>query len=1112
MHRGPARAVVGATIRLLGDPVLVGADGSVKALERRAAGLLALVALEPGTTRARAAALLWPDSDDARRALRQQISRFRKNYGAELLRGEDALSIADGVSVDALAAGDAGGGDLLGELSFDDCQDFAQWLAHERYRRRESTAAALDRMLAQAEAEGDLPQALRLVERLLVVDCTSEAHHRKLMRLHYLRGDIAQAQRVYEELAAMLAHRFGARPSAQTEQLARALREANAAAVQAAAGAMPVQPRALVPVTLQRPPRTIGRTRELAALAAAWQTGQASLLLGEPGLGKSRLLAEFATGRRVVGVQGRPGDAGVPYATLARLLRAILERSGIELEAPRRTELARLLPELAPSVPLPADGQRLLLQSAVQAVLAQARIDRLPLEGLIVDDLHFADDASVEMLQALMGFEPLHGLRWTFAQRPGEGQAAAALRACLEEARVLVPVSLAPLGEHEMVELIDSLGVPELDGTRLAVPLLRHTGGNPLFALATLAQGLADGTLRQGRLPAPVDIGALIQRRLRQLSGQALALARVAAIAGVDFDIALAEHVTGLRTVELADAWAELEAAQVLRGDAFAHDLVHEAALGLVPEVVARRLHGQCAAWLQAHRGEPARMAEHWLRAGETARAGEAFVAAARRAETAARLEEQASLLSRAADAFAAAGLGEPRFEALCERMRARIDLDFGPGGLDEAQALITLAVTDAQRLRALQLRVGLLTERGQSERAVDEGRAGMALASSLGDRAAQLRLACHTATALCRLGRASEALSALLPLRPWVAEQPDPALTMLWHGDWAATLGWLGRMREAASAYDVAIAAARQARLPDAEGRLLLNCAVTLRQSGQFDRALQLSQQGRSLSSADSSDATHRLVAELIIARDESESGLYDSALCALESILPRFETTGAVFWAQACRMVLAQLWLQLGQFARALPLLRDEPAGLPAWLRADRRLLHSELALALHQPDAGHSLDEELALADADGFRGPALRVRSLRGLAPPEVLAQAEALHPRLLANERFGVVMSLHVHASRAALAMAKPGRAADAADALRSLFDEGFAPDSMYRAEAWLVAQQAFEAAGRRADAERMHEQGLDWVRRRALPSVPAPFIDSFLNRNLVNAALLASRP
>jgi hypothetical protein len=65
---------------------------------------------------------------------------------------------------------------------------------------------------------------------------------------------------------------------------------------------------------------------------------------------------------------------------------------------------------------------------------------------------------------------------------------------------------------------------------------------------------------------------------------------------------------------------------------------------------------------------------------------------------------------------------------------------------------------------------------------------------------------------------------------------------------------------------------------------------------------------------------------------------------------------------------------------------------------------------------------------------------------------------------------------------------------------------------MYRAEAWLIAHQALLAAGHHAEAERTLEQGRRWVRQVALPHVPTSFIDSFLNRNVVNAALLATAP
>ena len=701
-------------IRLLGDPALLSANGSIRALERRAAGLLALVALEPGVTRARAAALLWPDSDDARLALRQQIARFRKIFGAELLHGTDALFVKEGVSVDALTTD---GGTLLGELAFDDCEAFAAWLEQQRMRRHGSATDQLGQRLSQAEASGDLEAATRLAEQLVEADADSEAHHRTLMRLHYLRGDVAQAQRAYARLVRHLKTRFDAAPSSETEQLARALRTALTAPQTATAVTRPV------PATVLRPPRMIGRQRERAALETAWHGGRVALLIGEPGLGKTRLLAEFAAGRRLLTAQGRPGDAGVPYATLSRLLRTAFERVPIELPAPRRSELSRLLPELAPAVPLPAEGQRLMLRGAVEAVLAQVLQDGAAHDGIIVDDLHFADDASVEMLQALMAAsregEALAGMRWLLAQRPGEGGGAAAgLRVTLEEAQALDAVTLAPLSAEEMAELIDSLGLPELDSAQLAAPLTRHTGGNPLYALETLKQGLGSGLLRQGRLPTPVNVGALIERRLKQLPERALALARVAAIAGVDFSIALAEQVMGTRAVELADAWADLEAAQVLRDGAFAHDLVYDAALRSIPAPIATHLHSAVAVALQAQQREAARIAQHWLAAGRDADAADALDLAAAQALATGRAAEAGRFLRDAAAACDRLGQPDRAFDLLfqaADALSLSVPIDeFEP----LADELLARARSDAQRASALLAQIHVRIEREQYEAA----------------------------------------------------------------------------------------------------------------------------------------------------------------------------------------------------------------------------------------------------------------------------------------------------------------------------------------------------------------------------------------------------------
>jgi DNA-binding SARP family transcriptional activator len=82
-------------VRLYGDPAVVLPDGRVVALERRAAALLALAALEPGISRLRVASMLWTDSNDPRRNLRQQLLRFRQLFGHPLVEGEATLRLID---------------------------------------------------------------------------------------------------------------------------------------------------------------------------------------------------------------------------------------------------------------------------------------------------------------------------------------------------------------------------------------------------------------------------------------------------------------------------------------------------------------------------------------------------------------------------------------------------------------------------------------------------------------------------------------------------------------------------------------------------------------------------------------------------------------------------------------------------------------------------------------------------------------------------------------------------------------------------------------------------------------------------------------------------------
>ena len=500
----------------------VRARGTTVALAARDAALLAWLALEGPTPRARLAAMLWPGSDlgAARNTLRQRLFQLRKLVGADLVSGTHTLALGADVEHD-LEDSD----NVLGAMPDEIGGEFAAWLEQQRGRRRGRTRAMLVELSQMAEGAGDFADALSHAQELLALEPLSEDAHRRVIRLHYLRGDRAAALLAFDRCEKSLKDEVGAAPSAETLALLATISAARPPALPAVGQA--------VPASVLLPPRMIGRDDELAALHRAWQSAQVLALIGEAGLGKTRLLQALVESHDgVVRAAGRPGDAGVPFATLARLLRAVTARgeaaagSDGQLPAGTRTEIARVLPEFDVSGGRhTGEGQRLVMQRAVRSLLA-AQAD---LSGLVVDDLHFADEASLDMLRSLIDedSDPEHAaarpLRWALAYRPAEaGSPVQALHDALVEQARLAPIALAPLGVEALAALVDSLGLPGVDGKALAPGLLRRTGGNPLFVLETLKQAWVERTLDRladaALLPRPLSVGRLIERRIAQLS------------------------------------------------------------------------------------------------------------------------------------------------------------------------------------------------------------------------------------------------------------------------------------------------------------------------------------------------------------------------------------------------------------------------------------------------------------------------------------------------------------------------------------------------------------------------------------------------------------------
>jgi DNA-binding SARP family transcriptional activator len=651
----PAREPVLIHLRLSAMGVLQRAGDEPAPLAPRDALLLAWLAIEGPTRRARLAALLWPDASEesARTALRQRVFQLRRRFGTELLADGPLVALGPEVTHDL-----DGAHSVLDGVELDLGSALLEWLLAQRRARLDAASRGLQEIAERAEQAHDWPTAISHAQRLLALMPLSEEAHRRLIHLHYLAGDRAAALLAFDRCEAVLKHEVGAAPSTETLALLRVVSEDDRP---------PVRPAAAPRTVLTRPPRLVGREATRASLADALADGALALVIGEAGIGKSRVLADAvgrceAHGRRALHVRARAGDAMLPNALAARWLECLLATSGVDPAVDIRADLARLLPTLgAPSEAQDLRGER--LRRALSALLRHAV--RRGLAAVVIDDVHHADDASLGLLLPLAAELDC---AWLLAMRGGEVSAFTRQWIELQLQAGAVKVELPPLSGSEVTELLESLDLPGYSGSDVAESLLGYTGGNPMFLLETVRASLADPAPLAGprrSWPRVPGVRQLIVGRLARLSPMALNLARCAAVAGPDLSADLAAAVLGTRSLDLVDAWSELEAAEVLRGAEFAHDLIAEAARTALPGPIARSLHAEVARWMEQRGGAPARIASHWIEAGENRRAVPHLLEAARQAQAAWQPERAASLWEQAADLLREAGDRHGAFNAL---------------------------------------------------------------------------------------------------------------------------------------------------------------------------------------------------------------------------------------------------------------------------------------------------------------------------------------------------------------------------------------------------------------------------------------------------------------
>ena len=346
----------------------------------------------------------------------------------------------------------------------------------------------------------------------------------------------------------------------------------------------------------------VGRRDEMAALAAAVQGLGRRLsgfvaVQGEPGIGKTRLLEELARraeqeGHLVLTGRGTELERELPFAVWRDALDEYTGRLGPD-------RVARLLGDRADDL-----GGVLSATGAPPAALADERFrghravatllerigDAHPLV-LALDDLHWADGASLELLQHLLRRPPRGAVLVALAFR--SGRLPAPVLAALEAARrtgQLVDLRLAPLAAGDVDALLG--GGPERE------ELHRLSGGNPFYALE----------LARVRGGVPATVAEALAEEFAALGSSAWSLARGAAVAGDPVALELAAAAAALP--EPAAALDELVAAGLLlptgvpREFRFRHPIVRSAIYEAAGEGWKLAAHARAAAALEA-RGAP---------------------------------------------------------------------------------------------------------------------------------------------------------------------------------------------------------------------------------------------------------------------------------------------------------------------------------------------------------------------------------------------------------------------------------------------------------------------------------------------------------------------------
>jgi len=595
----------------------------------------------------------------------------------------------------------------------------------------------------------------------------------------------------------------------------------------------------------------VGRAAELEMLRHTLDSVKAGhpatvFLVGEPGIGKSRLLDAVAqqagsSGWQVAFGRAYPVESGVPYAPFADallpVLRSLPAATLATLTRGGVAELTSLFPALATDEPPRAAprGDAAEVKTRLFWNFSQflGRLSAKQPLLLALDNMQWADTASLELLHFVA--RQLAGTRIAmfvaYLDAPSEHNAALrTVQQSLASLDVAQRVPVPSLSRAATEELLCRMFDAEAATVReFAALLFGWTRGNPLFMGETLKALVQDGRLYRGdgawhgwgmeHLQLAPSVRDVMIERAAGLSAAARGVADLAAVIGTRVTHTMLASVSALERDALIAALTELLRAHILTEQAdgseivydFTHPVLRDTLYGELGLAHARSLHGAVAEALERYHGPRAgtfadELAYHYARADARELAPKAVEYLRLAGSQALRRHanrEAASYLGAAAELLERGDAPEDlaRILLLEELAQARQRI----GRYDEASACLEQASGMATRQglsgrrAGIERRLGTLCHwRGRHEEALAHYEAGIAAAGARGNELVVAGLQVSKASCLEALGQAADAEQALQSAMAMAERHGGDALLARVHRSFALTYLWMGASDQA--------------------------------------------------------------------------------------------------------------------------------------------------------------------------------------------------------------------------------------------------------------------------------------------------------------------------